>query len=972
MISTPRCGASNEVSPSWKVHARACACLGAVALSLTAVTAGCDRNGSAIGASIQTAMPDQQAQVRAAFVAARQAAATQEAPYAVRAQGAGFAADNPVTHLTVVLGDKGVTLGQADEPWSASVAASQVGCVGQRLASVERTSSSSVSANRVEYSERAGETGLTEWYVHGSLGLEHGFTLESSTCASGEGGDVLITVSVEGLAPLEGPSGVELRDGQNMPRLRYTDLSATDAAGKMLRVGMGDGSGSHRAPCRGRGRTLPVQVDPLFWVQTAELTADDGAADDQFGSSVSISGSIAVIGAPSHMVGGDAGQGAEQGAAYVFVESGGTWTQQQELTASDGMAYDSFGEAVAISGNTLVVGAPYHTVGANGSQGAAYVFVQSGTTWTQQEELTSGDGQAYDSFGEAIAISGSTALVGAFEHPVGANGGQGAAYVFVQSGSTWTQQGELTASDGESYDYFGASVSVSGSTALVGAQTHAVGANRYQGAAYVFVKSGGTWTQQQELTASDGAADDSFGTSAFVSGTTAAVGAPSHMVGANMRQGAAYVFVEGDGGAWTQQQELTASDGRAHDSNFGESISVSGGTVVVGSYSKTLCSSEQGAAYVYVEGMGGTWTQQQELTASDGVASDGFGFAVSVSGSTALAGGSSHQVGANAYQGAAYVENVEEIDAGTAGLVLGNGGLFCATGLTNCSCLCENLKVDLDNCGACGNPCQPGQACSGGTCVLYCQPGLTACGGVCVDEQTDPNNCNACGTKCPAGNLCAAGACVVSCQAGLTNCGGTCVDEQTDPDNCGGCASPCPAGNLCAAAACVVSCQTGQTNCSNTCVNEQTDPDNCGACANKCSTGDVCSAGICVVSCQPGQTNCGDTCVDEQTDPDNCGVCANKCPAGNLCSAGSCVLSCPAGQTNCSGTCVDEQIDPDNCGACGNKCSANGACASAACVVIGAKSSGCSASSDGRSDAIFGFFAVVYLLGLRRSRGMNR
>ena len=186
MISTPRCGASNEVSPSLKVHARVYACLGAVVLSLTAVTAGCDHNGSAIGARIQTALPDQQAQVRAAFVAARQAAATQEAPYAVRAQGAGFAADNPVTHLTVVLGDKGATLGQADEPWSASVAGGlQVGCVGQRLASVERTSSSSVSANRVEYSERAGETGLTEWYVHGSLGLEHGFTLESSPCASG-------------------------------------------------------------------------------------------------------------------------------------------------------------------------------------------------------------------------------------------------------------------------------------------------------------------------------------------------------------------------------------------------------------------------------------------------------------------------------------------------------------------------------------------------------------------------------------------------------------------------------------------------------------------------------------------------------------------------------------------------------------------------------------------------------------------
>jgi hypothetical protein len=168
-----------------------------------------------------------------------------------------------------------------------------------------------------------------------------------------------------------------------------------------------------------------VVVDP--WVQRAELTASDGAFFDQFGISVAVSGSTAVVGANLHTVGSNT----DQGAAYVFVESGGTWSQQAELTASDGGKYDNFGWSVAASGSTAVVGADGHLASSPYScgPGGAYVFVESGATWSQQAELTASDSGKNDCFGASVAVSGSTAVVGAFQHMVGSNTQQGAAYV---------------------------------------------------------------------------------------------------------------------------------------------------------------------------------------------------------------------------------------------------------------------------------------------------------------------------------------------------------------------------------------------------------------------------------------------------------------------------------------------------------------------------------------------------------------
>ena len=182
----------------------------------------------------------------------------------------------------------------------------------------------------------------------------------------------------------------------------------------------------------------------------------------------------------------------------VFVRSNGVWSQQQELSASDGLANDYFGYSVSVSGDTAVVGA-YHK---NGYLGAAYVFVRSEGVRSPQQELTAPDGAAGDYFGDSVSVSRDTAVIGAF----GKNRSQGAAYVFVRSGGVWGEQQELTAFDGLANDYFGYSVSVSGDTAVIGAYW-----NVYRGAAYVFVRGSGLWNQQQKLTASDGAFLGNFG-----------------------------------------------------------------------------------------------------------------------------------------------------------------------------------------------------------------------------------------------------------------------------------------------------------------------------------------------------------------------------------------------------------------------------------------------------------------------------
>ena len=877
------------------------------------VFASCSGSGRMPGASAEvdasvTASLDARTQVRAAYVAARQAEAGRDAEYAVRAAagGDGFLAVHPTMGMRAALGGNGATLSKAGDAWSATLTGARYGCAGGSLAAIERTGAPRIGAspNRVEVAGHAAGAAVDEWYVHGPLGLEQGFTLGESACG-GDGGDLVIEVHLSGLEAAANKSGdgLDLRDAGNVVRVQYTDLWARDASGAALASRMDAVPGGIALHVAARGAKFPVTIDPLAWLQTAELTASDGAASDLGGYSVSISGTTAVVGAPVHRV----GVNPSQGAAYVFVQSGTTWTQQAELTAGDGVAGDTFGQSVALSGTIAAIGAPGHPSGTSEVQGAAYVFVQSGTTWTQQAELTASDGAANDAFGNTVALSGTIAVVGAALHEVGANGSQGAAYVFVQSGATWTQQQELTASDGAESDGFGTSVGISGTTAIVGAIHHTVGENPDQGAAYIFVRSGATWTQQQELSANDGVAGDELGDSVAISGTLAIASSTTH----NEGQGAAYIFVQ-SGATWTQQQELTASDGEPSD-NFGYCVGLSGTTAVVGAIYHTVGSTLQGAAYVFAQS-GTTWTQQGELAASDGAGDDLFGFAVSVSGTTAVVGAIRHTVGGNTQQGAAYVD----------ALLLTNGSV-CSSDTDCGSGLCVSSVCCNTACGPCGD-------CSSGTCTNLAQgsagtPACAlpfACNG---SSATCPTSC-AGDPDCIATDYCAASACVPA-HANSASCT---EDRQCTSGNCslaGICSGSSANGTACTAAD---QCETGYC-ASGVCCNSACTAGPCQACSvsgsvGTCETVPVTSPGS--PSCAPyvcngSSTGCPTTCTQDA-----------QCSTADYCSAGSCVARQAMG-TTCT---ADDQCASESCasGICvgtqtnGTICTAAEQCGSGNCV----------------------------------------
>ncbi|MGA2528950.1 MAG: hypothetical protein ABSG36_07275 [Acidimicrobiales bacterium] len=317
------------------------------------------------------------------------------------------------------------------------------------------------------------------------------------------------------------------------------------------------------------GRAYVFRKTASGWTQVAELKGSDAKAEDGFASSVAISGTTIVVGAPGHAD--------NAGRAYVFAQTSSGWKQVAELEGSDTLADESFGWSVAISGTTIVVGA----VGYHAYAGKAYVFSETGSAWTQTAELVPSPSKAKDGFGTSVAVSGSTAIVGA----EGVDKA-GATFVFAKSLLGWTQVAQLKGSDTADGDSFGASVGISGSRAVVGAYGHAASSGR----AYVFTGTDGVWTQAAELKGSDTSAGDYFGVSVAISGTTVVVGAYESA----KQAGRAYLFKQKVSG-WKQTAELTGSNIAKADF-LGSSAAISGTTVVVGAYGY---GGRAGRAYVY-------------------------------------------------------------------------------------------------------------------------------------------------------------------------------------------------------------------------------------------------------------------------------------------------------------------------------------------------------------------------------------
>jgi photosystem II stability/assembly factor-like uncharacterized protein len=379
---------------------------------------------------------------------------------------------------------------------------------------------------------------------------------------------------------------------------------------------------------------------PSDWPEQ-KVSSDDGVTDDQFGWTVVFAGTTAFVGAPNATVGGNAGQGA----VYVFTNKNGTWVQTQKLTTDDGAAGDAFGISIAVSGSTALIGAP----NTNTFQGSAYVFTLSGSNWSQAQKLTADDGAQFNQFGWSVVLENNTAMIGSIGATVGQNSSQGAVYVFSQSGGTWSQTQKFSSNDGVTGDSFGWAVALDGNTAFVGTGFVTVNGNEFQGAAYFFDGSTGTWTQIQKVTASNGEAFDFFGLAVALVGNTALVGADGAGSDPFSNEGVTYAFTN-SGGTWSETQQLLADDGQSSDS-FGESVAFDGNTALIGAPG---VNNFQGAAYVF-DFSGGTFTQIKKLTASDGGEGDQFGWSAAYGNNTALVGAYQATVGENVRQGAAYL-----------------------------------------------------------------------------------------------------------------------------------------------------------------------------------------------------------------------------------------------------------------------------------------------------------------------------
>ncbi|HVE72727.1 MAG TPA: Ig-like domain-containing protein [Thermoanaerobaculia bacterium] len=484
--------------------------------------------------------------------------------------------------------------------------------------------------NRVEYAYE----GLTEWWINTPRGLEQGFTI-----ADPRGVDrarpLVIDLAVGGSWQPQMDGGKVVLLGEAGERLQYDELVVIDARGERLPARLAAGDANIRITVADEGAVYPLTVDPLLTSEEAHLFLAGKESGAEFGTSVAITGDTAVVGAPSD----DNAGGRNAGSAYVFVRSGTSWSQQAQLLASDGAAGDRFGNSVAISGDMAVVGAHFDDTAGGSHAGSAYVYVRSGTSWSQQAHLFASDGAAtdeFDEFGYSVAISGDTAVVGAHYDHTAQGSDAGSAYVYVRSGTSWSQQAQLFASDSAASDQFGNSVAISGNTAVVGAPGHSTAGGSGAGSAYVYVRSGTSWSQQAKLLASDGLANDVFGISVAISDDTAVVGAVLDNTAGGIVAGSAYVYVR-SGTSWSQQTHLIASDGAASDL-FGASVAISGNTAVVGAHhDHTAGGSDAGSAYVYVRS-GTSWSQQAQLFASDGAASDQFGNSVAISGDMAVVG----------------------------------------------------------------------------------------------------------------------------------------------------------------------------------------------------------------------------------------------------------------------------------------------------------------------------------------------
>jgi hypothetical protein len=620
----------------------------------------------------------------------------------------GYLARNPGQQWQTHFDGRGFLITPDHRNWTWGLQLVSYGREGDQVP-VETPTCIDAQGQRVEYQW---DEKLTEWYINDPRGLEHGYTvherLDAHRLETGATPSLplRLTLAVRGeVRPRVSRDGrdVTFISNNGAAVVHYTSLTVFDADGVNVPAWFEPAGRGLRLSVDDAGARYPLTIDPIAQQAYLKASNTEGGpiieGGDFFGISVAADGDTVVVGAyneDSSATGVNGNQADNSaigsGAAYVFVrDAGGVWSQEAYLKASNTDSEDTFGISVAISGDTVVVGAPNeasNAAGVNGNQtnnlapgsGAAYVFVRNGATWDQQAYLKASNTNAGDNFGISAAVSTDTIVVGArFEasSATGVNGDQmnnhlgqaGAAYVFVREGITWSQQAYLKASNTDFQDWFGSSVAVSGDTVVVGAffeASSATGVNGNQadnsaslsGAAYIFRRNSTSWSQEAYLKASNSNGSDRFGQSVAVAGEAVVVGAPGEDSGATgvngdendnsaSASGAAYVF-DRNFGNWTQQAYLKSSNTNTGD-GFGVSVAIDGNTVLVGAQQEQSnatgingdqrdnSASNAGAAYIFTRN-GETWNQLAYLKASNTDPGDHFGISVGVSGETVVVG----------------------------------------------------------------------------------------------------------------------------------------------------------------------------------------------------------------------------------------------------------------------------------------------------------------------------------------------
>lgn len=387
--------------------------------------------------------------------------------------------------------------------------------------------------------------------------------------------------------------------------------------------------------------------DPPF-TPTGKLLSSDGESRHNFGYALDVDGQTAAVGAP-----GWNNEGKRyQGAAYIFTRTGNNWTESAILMNEDASAYEGFGNDVTLDSGTLAVGAfavdrlpPNFTIDA----GAVVVYTGAGDSWTRQVTLMPDDLIENNFFGYSVALDGDTLIVGA---PTYGSADNESAYVFIRSGNTWSQQGKLTAPGEPAERSFGRNVAIHGDIALVGAPGN-ITPPLEPGVVYIFTRAGGVWSPAGSIAPADSQAGDNFGCDIDFDGQTIVISA-CEAYGTPPDPGKAYVFVR-DGNTWTQQAKLIAE---AYDLPLGvAAVALNGNRIVLGSADAAKGPDEPiewtGAAFVY-ERQGTEWTQVQVLYADDAQTDDSFGSAVALSADGLLVGARDKSVSGNDQQGVVY------------------------------------------------------------------------------------------------------------------------------------------------------------------------------------------------------------------------------------------------------------------------------------------------------------------------------